>query len=116
MMKFQGAKKKQKVAKGSGSVKGRAVRVGRVDSVRRRKIGRCGQFIGAGGPAVRAVQRFGRISSVRRTAARSVVSVRPGKLKRVKGKIGKSEILQTIDEAKVKHNSLAIIFEFPALF
>ena len=56
MMKFQGATKKQKVAKGSGSVKGRAVRVGRMDSVRHRKIGRCGQFIGAGGPAVRAVR------------------------------------------------------------
>ena len=59
MMKFQGAKHNKKVAKGSGSVKGRAVRVGRVNSVRHfgnRKIGRCGQFIGAGGPAVRAVR------------------------------------------------------------
>ena len=53
---------------------------------------------------------------MRRTAARSVVSVRPGKLKRIKGKIGKSKFLQTIGEAKVKHNSLAIIVSFPALF
>ena len=54
--------------------------------------------------------------AIKDCSARSVVSVRPGKLKRVKGKIGKSKFLQTIDEAKVKHNSLAIIFEFPALF
>ena len=89
MMKFQRANKKEKVAKGSGSVKGRAVRVGRVDRLgtafRKSENGtvqRFGQFIGAGGSAVRAVRRFGRISSVRRTAARSGVSVRPGAVKR----------------------------------
>ena len=84
-----------------------------MDSVRHRKIGRCGQFIGAGGPAVRAVRtdQLGTedCSSVRRLGpARHDL--------KAKGKIGKSKFLQTVDEAKVKHNSLAIIFEFPALF
>ena len=116
MMKFQGAKKTKSskrvgVGKGTGGSGGSGG-----FGTAFRKIGKSD---GADSSSVRAVRRcglFGRISSVRRTAARSVVSVRPGTLKRVKGKKGKNKFLQTVDEANVKHNSLAIIFEFPALF
>ena len=101
MMKFQGAKKTKSskrvgVGKGSGGSGGS----GGFGTAFRKSDG-------SDSSSVRAVRRcglFGRISSVRRTAARSVVSVRSGTLKRVKGKKGKNTFLQAIDEAKVKHN------------